>query len=249
MALTERARNDDGPRWFTGREAPPRRRRTVIPLNSEDSFVEFKRDRSNVRPYVRSSTNKLKWTVELHQSFMRAVIKLGGKDKATPKKILQHMNTNGITIAHIKSHLQMYRTGKIDLKSLPHSTEYDRSMEEAREVHMALELLKKGRISGASGTETVQMKSIAAMIEAFKQPKKVQTREFVPVMEEPHERYRETPRLESFLDETMTDSSSNVPEEPIELDLTMATRMSSPNKLQFPCPSSPEEASLSLGLS
>jgi SHAQKYF class myb-like DNA-binding protein len=180
---------------------------------------------------------------------MRAVIKLGGKDKATPKKILQHMNTNGITIAHIKSHLQMYRTGKIDLKSLPHSTEYDRSMEEAREVHMALELLKKGRISGASGTETVQMKSIAAMIEAFKQPKKVQTREFVPVMEEPHERYRETPRLESFLDETMTDSSSNVPEEPIELDLTMATRMSSPNKLQFPCPSSPEEASLSLGLS
>ena len=56
------------------------KRRSVIPMTAEDSVAEFKRDRSNVRPYVRSSTHKLKWTGELHQSFMRAVTLLGGKD-------------------------------------------------------------------------------------------------------------------------------------------------------------------------
>jgi hypothetical protein len=56
------------------------KKRSVIPMTAEDSVAEFKRDRSNVRPYVRSSTHKLKWTRELHLSFMRAVNRLGGKD-------------------------------------------------------------------------------------------------------------------------------------------------------------------------
>lgn len=160
MAVSAHARNDVGPKWLSRDPAPlhPVKRRRTIPLSAEDSLVEFKRERSNVRPYVRSSTQKLKWTVELHQCFMRAVNKLGGKDskfclthlffrvllsliksidvsvrsripgakkfllspptftnsfffsfpaEATPKRILQLMNKDDITIAHIKSHLQV----------------------------------------------------------------------------------------------------------------------------------------------
>ncbi|KAK9936003.1 hypothetical protein M0R45_012870 [Rubus argutus] len=65
-----------------------------------------------VRPYVRSRAPRLRWTPDLHCSFVHAVDLLGGEDIATPKHILQTMNVKGITICHIKSHLQMYRSMK-----------------------------------------------------------------------------------------------------------------------------------------
>ncbi|KAM0853949.1 hypothetical protein ACQ4PT_050736 [Festuca glaucescens] len=53
----------------------------------------------------------MRWTAQLQQSFLRAVDCLGGPDsaKATPKRILQLMGVGGLTISHVKSHLQMYR--------------------------------------------------------------------------------------------------------------------------------------------
>ncbi|XP_042421760.1 uncharacterized protein LOC122009608 [Zingiber officinale] len=69
---------------------------------------------ASVRQYNRSKTPRLRWTPDLHLSFVHAVERLGGQDRATPKLVLQMMNVRGLSIAHVKSHLQMYRSKKLD---------------------------------------------------------------------------------------------------------------------------------------
>ncbi|XP_049408136.1 myb family transcription factor PHL7-like [Solanum stenotomum] len=59
-----------------------------------------------------SSKERLKWTQELHDLFEKAVSQLGGPERATPKGILKVMGIPGLTIFHVKSHLQKYRMSK-----------------------------------------------------------------------------------------------------------------------------------------
>lgn len=66
--------------------------------------------RRGVRQYNRSDEPRMRWTEELHRQFIEAVECLGGQDEATPKRILHLMGVKGISISHIKSHLQMYRS-------------------------------------------------------------------------------------------------------------------------------------------
>ncbi|PUZ48479.1 hypothetical protein GQ55_7G248300 [Panicum hallii var. hallii] len=66
-----------------------------------------------VRQYIRSKEPRMRWTADLHRSFVRAIECLGGEDKATPKLILQFMGAKGLTISHVKSHLQMYRAARL----------------------------------------------------------------------------------------------------------------------------------------
>ncbi|XP_041024094.1 myb family transcription factor PHL7-like isoform X6 [Juglans microcarpa x Juglans regia] len=50
---------------------------------------------------------RLRWTSDLHDRFVDAISQLGGPDRATPKGVLRVMGVPGLTIYHVKSHLQV----------------------------------------------------------------------------------------------------------------------------------------------
>ncbi|GAB4852032.1 hypothetical protein Ancab_016224 [Ancistrocladus abbreviatus] len=86
---------------------------------------DFKRNtRMMITGSVKRSINRaprMRWTSTLHAHFVHAVQLLGGHERATPKSVLELMNVKDLTLAHVKSHLQMYRTVKSTDKALSSS--------------------------------------------------------------------------------------------------------------------------------
>ncbi|GAQ85946.1 hypothetical protein KFL_002620120 [Klebsormidium nitens] len=66
-------------------------------------------ERANLLWGAPSSKQRLRWTPELHERFIKAVESLGGPDRATPKRILELMEVKGLEVSHVKSHLQKFR--------------------------------------------------------------------------------------------------------------------------------------------
>ncbi|EXB51246.1 Myb family transcription factor APL [Morus notabilis] len=108
---------------------------------------------------------RLRWTVELHERFVDAVTQLGGPDKATPKTIMRVMGVKGLTLYHLKSHLQKFRLGK-----QPHKEFNDHSIKDAS----ALELQRN--TASSSGMISRSMNDNSHIVDAIRMQMEVQRR-------------------------------------------------------------------------
>ncbi|XP_010524219.1 PREDICTED: myb family transcription factor PHL7-like [Tarenaya hassleriana] len=93
-----------------------------------------------------ASKQRLRWTHELHERFVDAVAQLGGPDRATPKGVLRVMGVQGLTIYHVKSHLQKYRLAKY----LPDSSSEGKKTEKKESGDML------SGLDGSSGTQITE---------------------------------------------------------------------------------------------
>ncbi|XP_057484759.1 myb family transcription factor PHL8-like isoform X1 [Actinidia eriantha] len=109
---------------------------------------------------------RLKWTPELHGRFVDTVTQLGGPDKATPKSLMRLMGIPGLTLYHLKSHLQKYRLGK---------SQQSETCNEIQKQEFKPNQRRDGHLSGEVGDETQnQMNESLQIAQALQMQMEVQ---------------------------------------------------------------------------
>lgn len=104
-----------------------------------------------------SNKTRLRWTQELHERFIEAVKTLHGAEKATPKGVLKLMNVEGLTIYHVKSHLQKYRIAKYLPDQREGKTSCSASVNEDKQRNSSYDLSTLDLKAGMQITEALRL--------------------------------------------------------------------------------------------
>ncbi|CAD6244805.1 unnamed protein product [Miscanthus lutarioriparius] len=132
---------------------------------------------------------RLRWTADLHDRFVDAVAQLGGPDKATPKAIMRTMGVKGLTLFHLKSHLQKYRLGGQSGKEL---TEQSKDASYLMEAQSGTTLSPRGSTPDVKESQEVKEALRAQMEVQRRLHEQVEVQKHMQIRMEANQKYIDT---------------------------------------------------------